>query len=100
MGQSNNNDDSKTVHRALHLDVDYYQAFLDDVDIPDDQKRELIAICWNIVVQFIDLRFGIHPLQQTKANDPASLELSKLINQFAEENVSTEKETEEKGADA
>lgn len=49
---------------ALQLDVEYYQAFLDDADIPDEQKKELIETLWNIVVTFVDLGFGIEPVQQ------------------------------------
>ncbi len=49
---------------ALQLDVEYYQAFLDDEDITDEQKKELIETIWNIVVTFVDLGFGIEPVQQ------------------------------------
>ncbi|GJL99997.1 MAG: hypothetical protein DHS20C07_16770 [Methyloligella sp.] len=49
---------------ALQLDVEYYQAFLDDEDITDAQKKELIETIWNIVVTFVDLGFGIEPVQQ------------------------------------
>ena len=49
--------------KTLTLDVDYYQSFLDDVDIPDDQKQEFIETLWNIMVQFVDMGFGIEPIQ-------------------------------------
>ncbi len=49
---------------ALQLDVEYYQAFLDDEDITEEQKKELIETIWNIVVTFVDLGFGIEPVQQ------------------------------------
>lgn len=49
---------------ALQLDVEYYQAFLDDEDITNAQKKELIETIWNIVVTFVDLGFGIEPVQQ------------------------------------
>lgn len=49
---------------ALQLDVEYYQALLDDEDITDAQKKELIETIWNIVVTFVDLGFGIEPVQQ------------------------------------
>lgn len=49
---------------TLQMDVEYYQAFLDDTDISDEQKKELIETLWNIVVTFVDLGFGIEPVQQ------------------------------------
>ncbi|MEM8750719.1 MAG: hypothetical protein AAGF28_10475 [Pseudomonadota bacterium] len=48
---------------TLELDIEYYQSFLDDVDISDDKKQELIETLWSIVVSFVDLGFDIHPLQ-------------------------------------
>ena len=51
--------------KSLTLDVEFYQSFLDDADIPEDKKCELIETLWQIVVQFVDLGFGIHPLQQS-----------------------------------
>lgn len=67
--------------RALRLDVDYYQSFLDDTDIPDDKKQELIEALWSIVIGFVDMGFGIHPLQQVKhcEQDQTSQALAALI---------------------
>lgn len=49
---------------SLTIDWDAYLPYLEDEDIPDDQKRELIATLWNIMTAFADLGFGIHPVQQ------------------------------------
>jgi hypothetical protein len=46
---------------TLTIDYEYYQTFLDDMDVPDEQKRELIQTIFSIVVQFVDLGFGISP---------------------------------------
>lgn len=48
---------------VLQLDVDYYQSFLDDEDLSEAQKKELLETIWNIVVTFVDLGFGIEPVQ-------------------------------------
>ncbi|MET1414382.1 hypothetical protein ABVF61_19070 [Roseibium sp. HPY-6] len=88
-------------YKTLTLDVDYYQSFLDDVDISDAQKRELIETLWNIVVQFVDLGFGIHPLQQanpTKGSESQEA-LAKFIKDFADEELSAEKESILEGVD-
>lgn len=86
--------------KSLTLDVDYYQSFLDDADIPEDKRRELIETLWQIVVNFIDLGFGIHPLQQSgqkvaiAEGDPEQLgrhpAVIKMIEQAVNENAGTD----------
>ncbi len=50
--------------RMLEIDVEKYQAFLDDPSLTEDQKRQLIEALWSIIVAFVDLGFGVHPMQQ------------------------------------
>ncbi|WP_227271257.1 hypothetical protein [Roseobacter weihaiensis] len=45
--------------RALTLDVEKYQAYLDDTSIPDHRKKEMIDALWGIIVAFIDLRYDV-----------------------------------------
>lgn len=94
-------DIEKTNYKTLTLDVEYYQSFIDDVDISDEQKQELIETLWNIVVQFVDLGFGIHPLQQAKSGDDHRTEqaLTKLVGDFADEEFPKNKETILEGID-
>ncbi len=35
-----------------------FQPYLDDVDIPDDQKRAFLELIWSIMVEFVALGFG------------------------------------------
>jgi len=51
------------VKPTLSVDVDYYQDIIDDPDVSDERKRELIEFVGNIVMQFIDLGFGVHTVQ-------------------------------------
>lgn len=82
-------------YKTLTLDVDYYQSFLDDADIPDDKKQELIETLWNIVVQFVDLGFGIHPLQQADNSTADQLHptITKMIEEAVNEEFNNLKET-------
>lgn len=48
---------------VLEVDVAKYQAYLDDGDLSDEQKQELIEALWSIIVGFVDLGFGVHPVQ-------------------------------------
>jgi hypothetical protein len=49
---------------ALQFDAHEFAHFLDESDLTHDQKLEYIRTIWSIVLQFIDMGFGIHPLQQ------------------------------------
>ena len=59
---------------VLTVDVEAYQAFLDTSDLSDEQKEEFLLALWSIVVSFVDIGFGIHPLQafggQVRQGDP------------------------------
>ena len=46
------------------VDVEKYQSFLDESDLTDSQKEEFLDAIWSIVVSFVELGFGVHPLQE------------------------------------
>ena len=50
--------------RMLTLDVDRYQKYLDDADLSDAQKQDVLEALWSIIVNFVDLGFGVHPVQR------------------------------------
>lgn len=45
------------------IDFEAYLPYLEDEDIPEEQKRELIEILFNIMMGFADIAFGISPPQ-------------------------------------
>jgi len=49
---------------TLSVDWELYADALENSDLTDDEKREFIETLWGIIVAFVDLGFGIHPLQQ------------------------------------
>jgi hypothetical protein len=49
---------------AIQFDARAFAHFLDESDLTEAQKLEYIETIWTIVLQFIDMGFGIHPLQQ------------------------------------
>ena len=53
---------------ALTIDYALYEQYLDDSDLTDAQKREFLETLWNIIVSFVDLGFGVHPLQQAASD--------------------------------
>ena len=62
---------------VITVDYDRYAHFLDHSDMSEEQKREYLQTIWNIIVEFVSLGFGVHPLQQAseacgKAKETAS----------------------------
>jgi hypothetical protein len=57
---------------TLTVDVEKYQAFLDGADMTEAQKEEFLQALWSIIVSFVDLGFGVHPLQAVCENEPIS----------------------------
>lgn len=49
---------------AIQFDAQEFAHFLDESDLTHEQKLEYIQTIWGIVLQFIDMGFGIHPIQQ------------------------------------
>ncbi|WP_419739587.1 hypothetical protein [Ruegeria sp.] len=49
---------------VLSVDCERYERFLRDNNLTDDEKREFLKALWTIIVDFVDLGFGVHPLQQ------------------------------------
>lgn len=56
--------DDTSARPALTIDWDLYAEHLEGSDLSDDQKREFLEALWAIIVAFVDLGFGVHPLQQ------------------------------------
>lgn len=70
--------DQDIITPSLTIDWEAYGRYLDDSDLTEDQKIELIETLWSIVVSCVDLNFGLSPVQQ---NCEQTEELSKLIDQ-------------------
>ena len=49
---------------ALTIDVARYQEYLDGSDLTPEQKEEFLQAVWSIVVTFVELGYGVHPLQE------------------------------------
>lgn len=52
---------------VLSIDYEKYEHYLEDTDLTDEQKQEFMKALWNIIVNFVDLGFGVHPVQQALA---------------------------------
>lgn len=48
---------------ALHFDLDEYRKYIEGENLTDAQAEELLSALWLIVTSFVDLGFGLHPVQ-------------------------------------
>jgi hypothetical protein len=53
-----------TSGRDSQEDLREYLAFLDDTNLSEAQKIELLQTLWSIMSAFVDLAFGTDPVQQ------------------------------------
>lgn len=58
----------ESIHRApaLTFNPKEYAHYVRDYDLSEEQQRELLEAIWSIMVGFVDLGFGIHPIQQAR----------------------------------
>lgn len=50
---------------TLTLDVEKYQHYLDESDLSENQKQDFLESLWLYMVSFVELGYGVHPLQKT-----------------------------------
>lgn len=48
----------------VEFDLEKYRHYLEDEDLSEKQKLELLHALWMIMTSFVDLGFSIHPVQQ------------------------------------
>ena len=53
----------------LTVDVEKYQAMLDDSELTEEQKRQVLEDLWSIIVSFVELGFQMHPVQEVCGKD-------------------------------
>lgn len=58
-----------SARRILAVDVKKYEALLDDPNLSEQQKEEFLRALWSVVVAFVELGFGVHPLQEVCGQD-------------------------------
>lgn len=55
--------------RILTVDVERYQQYLDDTGMSDAETAEFLQALWQIIVSFVELGYGVHPLQEVCGKD-------------------------------
>ena len=47
----------------LEIDLERYQGYLDDPALCSEQKTKIVEALWSIITTFVELGFGVHPVQ-------------------------------------
>ena len=55
--------------RVVTVDIDKYQEYLDGSGMSAEEKEEFLKAVWSVVMVFVDLGFGVHPLQEVCGKD-------------------------------
>jgi len=63
----------KSARPRLSVDVERYQAYLDGSNMSQAEKEEFLQALWQIIVSFVDLGFGVHPLQEVCGKDAGTV---------------------------
>jgi hypothetical protein len=59
----------------LEVDLDHYQSYLDDPALTTGQKEEIVGALWAIISAFVELGFGVYPVQQACGKPQTALDL-------------------------
>ena len=54
----------------MPLDISKYRKYVDDFDLKEEQKVELLKTVWSIMESFVDKAFGKHPVQLCQKHHP------------------------------
>ncbi|MFA3920698.1 hypothetical protein [Ruegeria hyattellae] len=60
----------------LSVDVERYQQYLDDTDLSEAEKAEFLQSLWQVIISFVELGFGVHPLQEVCGKNTGTCSLS------------------------
>lgn len=61
----------------IAVDVEKYQAYLDGSDMTDTEKEVFLQSLWQIIVGFVELGFGVHPVQAARGKrGPSEIEFA------------------------
>lgn len=64
--------DDESDFKALTLDIDKYQSYLDDADLSEEERTQILNSLWTIICCFVELGYSVEPLEscgQTPSSD-------------------------------
>ena len=61
---------ASSAQRVITIDVAKYDQYMRDTGMNQEQKEEFLRAMFSIVMTFVELGFGVHPLQQVDQQEP------------------------------
>lgn len=71
---------NRPARSIIEVDIEKYKALLDDATLSEAEKEAFLQALWSIVVAFVDLGFGVHPLQEVVEDGQPSAELKQAFD--------------------
>ena len=80
--------------QIVKIDYALYEQYLETSGLSEAEKQEFLDALWSIIVNFVDLGFGVHPLQQACEQKLEKLALPKpeMLNLPGQMKTKSEKE--------
>jgi hypothetical protein len=63
----------------MEVDIEEYQALLDDLSLDAKQKADFLAALWSIIVAFVDLGYRVYPVQQAIDDFPVLEDMNRSV---------------------
>lgn len=63
---------------SIKIDADRFEPYLNHPELSETERKELLEAVFAIVTGFIDLGFGIHPVQQACEQNEVYCEIATL----------------------
>lgn len=73
-----NNHVTEPLFTNIKIDVKRFEPYLDDPELTQAEREELLETIFAIVLSFVDLGFGIHPVQQACEQNDIYSEIATL----------------------
>ncbi len=77
---------------TVTIDVMEFEHLLDTSDATDAEKREYLESIWQIICEFVQLGFGVHPIQQLVDDSKKAQNSGALLTQGMLESAHHRKE--------
>jgi hypothetical protein len=71
---------TRVSNRDVEVDLAKYQSFIDDPSLTPEQREDVIKTIWSIIINFVDLGFGVHPMQEVCGKDDTDLDHSGVLD--------------------
>lgn len=67
-------------NRDVEVDLAKYQSYIDDPSLTPEQREDVIKTIWGIIINFVDLGFGVHPMQEVCGKDDTALDRGGVLD--------------------